>query len=105
MQIQLKKETVEQVEVEIPAFYKVSGLFYYALSETSVITITDDSIHVVKSALNKSYYQRKVAEAIEGIKITWEEFESSYQAAQTNIKEVFNKQGEEALTGTGALAD
>lgn len=97
MQIEIKKQTTEHIEVKTPSFYERYGL-YYAITESSVIIVAQTSIWVNK-AESKDRYAKDITDAMTGENITCEEFDYAYCEARKAIDQEFDQITEEELEG------
>lgn len=102
MKLQVTKKTTEELEVETPSFYRRNWAFY-AITESSVMTVGDDTVWVTRSKESPSRFAETVEDVIKGDKISHEQFIKAYHKAQKTIAEQFC--AIEALEGLGALAD
>jgi hypothetical protein len=103
MKLQVTKQTTEEVDIEVPSFYRRFGALI-AITETAAISIYDDSFFTVL-AEDKKQYSEKAIEATKSQKITGAEFMAACNKTQNRIKELVDSINIEELEGTGAVAD
>ena len=94
MLIEVKKETTEMVEINLPIYFKTDWQYYAWLDETKVITLhmRGDGVGLLIAVGEPDSSDRRKVQVCE--KITAEDFDFAYQMALERLTKAVHPQKE-----------